>query len=186
MKNIHFEVNFDQSAFAWLGLVKVFAWSFSSGPACIRCLVYTPNWCICPVQLRKSGGERIRPNGATILAFTVCVGELRAGRTTGSLLIGHGVTDTRIDTQDRGFRPSFPGRFCSCRSAAVVHLKGTKGAWTTVSGRLFHAATTQNEKKVCLMKLCALSLKIFLTCPRRVFARSTVKNLSAKPCSNKA
>ncbi|GAA54732.1 hypothetical protein CLF_105247 [Clonorchis sinensis] len=34
-------------------------------------------------------------------------------------------TDSRIDTQDRGFRPSFPGRFCSCRSAAVVHLKGT-------------------------------------------------------------
>ncbi|GAA49265.1 hypothetical protein CLF_102780, partial [Clonorchis sinensis] len=32
---------------------------------------------------------------------------------------------SRIDTQERGFRPSFPGRFCSCRSAAVVHLKGT-------------------------------------------------------------
>ncbi|GAA56357.1 hypothetical protein CLF_110701, partial [Clonorchis sinensis] len=34
-------------------------------------------------------------------------------------------TDSRIDTQDRGFRPSFSGRFCSCRSAAVVNLKGT-------------------------------------------------------------
>ncbi|KAG5453319.1 hypothetical protein CSKR_104405 [Clonorchis sinensis] len=34
-------------------------------------------------------------------------------------------TDSRIDTQDRGFPPSFPGRFCSCRSVAVVHLKGT-------------------------------------------------------------
>ncbi|KAG5443371.1 hypothetical protein CSKR_108153 [Clonorchis sinensis] len=88
-----------------------------------------------------------------------------------------GYMDSRIDTQDRGFRPSFPGRFCFCRSAAVVHLKGTKGAWTTVSGRLFHAATTQNEKKVSLMKVCALTLKIFLPCTRRVFARSTVKNL---------
>ncbi|KER32682.1 hypothetical protein T265_01361 [Opisthorchis viverrini] len=35
----------------------------------------------------------------------------------------HGIS--RIDTQDRGFRPSFSGRFCSCRSVAVVHLKGT-------------------------------------------------------------
>ncbi|KER23489.1 hypothetical protein T265_08651 [Opisthorchis viverrini] len=35
------------------------------------------------------------------------------------------VTDSRIDTQDRGFCPSFPGRFCSYRSVAVVHLKGT-------------------------------------------------------------
>ncbi|KER27520.1 hypothetical protein T265_05478 [Opisthorchis viverrini] len=35
------------------------------------------------------------------------------------------ITDSRIDTQDRGFFPSFPGRFCSCRSVAVVHLKGT-------------------------------------------------------------
>ncbi|KAG5454204.1 hypothetical protein CSKR_111138 [Clonorchis sinensis] len=61
-----------------------------------------------------------------------------------------------------------------------------EGAWTTVSGRLFHAATTRNEKKVCLMKVCALSLKIFLPCPRRVFAGSTVKNLLAKPCSNRA
>ncbi|GAA53564.1 hypothetical protein CLF_110514 [Clonorchis sinensis] len=34
-------------------------------------------------------------------------------------------TGSRIDAQDRGFRPSFPGRFCSCRSATVVHLKGT-------------------------------------------------------------
>ncbi|KAG5445945.1 hypothetical protein CSKR_102812 [Clonorchis sinensis] len=97
-----------------------------------------------------------------------------------------GFTDSRIDTQERGFCPSFPGPFCSCRSAAVVHLKDTKGAWTTVSGRLFHAATTRNEKKVCLMKVCALSLKIFLPCPRRVFAGSTVKNLLAKPCSNRA
>ncbi|KAG5443303.1 hypothetical protein CSKR_109065 [Clonorchis sinensis] len=98
----------------------------------------------------------------------------------------HGFTDSRIDTQERGFFPSFPGRFCFCRSAAVVHLIGTKGAWTTVSGRLFHAATTRDEKKVCLMKVCALSLKIFLPCPRRVFAGSTVKNLLAKPCSNRA
>ncbi|KAG5441634.1 hypothetical protein CSKR_105836 [Clonorchis sinensis] len=95
-------------------------------------------------------------------------------------------TDSQIDTQDRSFRPSFPGRFCSCRSVAVVHLKRTKGAWTTVSGRLFHAATTRNEKKVCLMKVCALSLKIFLPCPRRVFAGSTVKNLLAKPFLNRA
>ncbi|KAG5452103.1 hypothetical protein CSKR_107920 [Clonorchis sinensis] len=36
------------------------------------------------------------------------------------------------------------------------------------------------------MKVCALSLKIFLPCPRRVFAGSTVKNLLAKPCSNRA
>ncbi|KER24145.1 hypothetical protein T265_08133 [Opisthorchis viverrini] len=34
-------------------------------------------------------------------------------------------TDSRIDTQDRGFCPSFPGRSCSCRSVAVVRLKGT-------------------------------------------------------------
>ncbi|KER34288.1 LOW QUALITY PROTEIN: hypothetical protein T265_12459 [Opisthorchis viverrini] len=34
-------------------------------------------------------------------------------------------TDSRIDTQDRGYCPSLPGRFCSCRSVAVVHLKGT-------------------------------------------------------------
>ncbi|KER23320.1 hypothetical protein T265_08767 [Opisthorchis viverrini] len=27
----------------------------------------------------------------------------------------HGFTDSRIDTRDRGFCPSFPGRFCSCR-----------------------------------------------------------------------
>ncbi|GAA57584.1 beta-arrestin, partial [Clonorchis sinensis] len=64
-------------------------------------------------------------------------------------------TDSRIDTQERGFCPSFP-------------------------------ATTRNEKKVCLMKVYALSLKIFLPCPRRVFAGSTVKNLLAKPCSNRA
>ncbi|KAG5450931.1 hypothetical protein CSKR_107884 [Clonorchis sinensis] len=121
----------------------------------------------------------------------LCVPSTEAGRSStglANLCVGfiHGFTDSRIDTQERGFCPSFPGRFCSCRSAAVVHLKGTKGAWTTVSGRLFHAATTRNEKKVCLMKVCALSLKIFLPCPRRVFAGSTVKDLLAKPCSNRA
>ncbi|KAG5452665.1 hypothetical protein CSKR_107320 [Clonorchis sinensis] len=167
-------------------------------------------------------------------------------------------TDSRIDTQERGFCPSFPGRFCSCRSAAVVHLKGTSekrrefeflllrkqlfkdsrsstedtgfrtkfpgrlcscfsvtavqpedtskrrvqhfsvallsargnnlasertqpkmasrsalswvldAGWTTAEGRLFHAATTQNQKNFCLLKVCALRLKIFLPCPRRV------------------
>ncbi|KAG5444047.1 hypothetical protein CSKR_111895 [Clonorchis sinensis] len=49
----------------------------------------------------------------------------------------------------------------------------TRGAWTTVRGRLFHAATTRNEKKVCLMKVCSLSLKILLPCPRRVFGHAT-------------
>ncbi|KAG5447460.1 hypothetical protein CSKR_107505 [Clonorchis sinensis] len=71
-------------------------------------------------------------------------------------------------------------------SSSTSYSSLRKGAWTTVSGRLFHAATTRNEKKVCLMKVCALSLKIFLPCPRRVFAGSTVKNLLAKPCSNRA
>ncbi|KAG5441479.1 hypothetical protein CSKR_109818 [Clonorchis sinensis] len=32
---------------------------------------------------------------------------------------------TPVHDRDRGFRPSFPGRFYSCRSAAAVHLKGT-------------------------------------------------------------
>ncbi|KAG5445215.1 hypothetical protein CSKR_103392 [Clonorchis sinensis] len=58
----------------------------------------------------------------------------------------------------------------------------SEGARTTVSGRLFHEATTRNEKKGCLIKVCALSLKISLPCPRRVFARSTVKNLLANLC----
>ncbi|KER21534.1 hypothetical protein T265_15067, partial [Opisthorchis viverrini] len=44
----------------------------------------------------------------------------------GGIKIVHpGFTDSRIDTQDRGFCPGSPGRFCSCRLAAVVHLKGT-------------------------------------------------------------
>ncbi|KER33024.1 hypothetical protein T265_01104 [Opisthorchis viverrini] len=53
-----------------------------------------------------------------------------------------------------------------------------KRACTTVGGRLFHAATTQNEKQFCLVNVCALSLKIFLLCPRRVFAWSTAGNHS--------
>ncbi|KER27756.1 hypothetical protein T265_05246 [Opisthorchis viverrini] len=61
-----------------------------------------------------------------------------------------------------------------------------EGACTTVGGRSFHAATARNEKKFCLTDVCALSLKIFLLCPRRVFAGSTVKNLFAKLCSNRA
>ncbi|KAG5450268.1 hypothetical protein CSKR_103113 [Clonorchis sinensis] len=40
-------------------------------------------------------------------------------------------------------------------------------AWATVRGRLFHAANTRNEK-FCLIKVCALSLKIFLPCLRRL------------------
>ncbi|GAA47462.1 hypothetical protein CLF_100394 [Clonorchis sinensis] len=42
------------------------------------------------------------------------------------------------------------------------------------------------ERKFCLMQVWALGLKIFLPCPRRVFAGSTVKNLLSKPCSNRA
>ncbi|KAG5448253.1 hypothetical protein CSKR_105753 [Clonorchis sinensis] len=42
--------------------------------------------------------------------------------------------DSRNDTQDRGFRQSFSGWFCFCRSAASVPLKGTseKGCSTAL------------------------------------------------------
>ncbi|GAA54228.1 hypothetical protein CLF_112777 [Clonorchis sinensis] len=56
-----------------------------------------------------------------------CVGKVRVIEVEISrcaLAVGR-FTDSRIDTQERGFCPSFPDRFCSCRSAAVVHLKGT-------------------------------------------------------------
>ncbi|KAG5451112.1 hypothetical protein CSKR_106646 [Clonorchis sinensis] len=59
-------------------------------------------------------------------------------------------------------------------------------AWTTVRGKLFHAPTTRNEKKFCPVKLCTLGLKTPIPCLRRVLAGSTVKDLLAKPCSNKA
>ncbi|KAG5445754.1 NME NM23 member 5 [Clonorchis sinensis] len=110
-----------------------------------------------------------------------------------------GFTDTRIDKQDRDIRPSFPVRSRSRGSAAAVHLKGTseirwdyqrenshkrvsnsvlnwvlEGAWTTVGGRSSHAAIIRNEKKFCLMKVRALSLKIFLPCPRRVLSEATI------------
>ncbi|KAG5449184.1 hypothetical protein CSKR_104713 [Clonorchis sinensis] len=41
-----------------------------------------------------------------------------------------------------------------------------EGAWTTVKGRLSHAATSLSEKKFCLVNVWALSLQIFLPCPR--------------------
>ncbi|KER33353.1 hypothetical protein T265_00679 [Opisthorchis viverrini] len=41
-------------------------------------------------------------------------------------------------------------------------------AWTNVGERPFHAATTRNEKKFRLINAYALSLEIFLPCPRRV------------------
>ncbi|KER26725.1 hypothetical protein T265_06087 [Opisthorchis viverrini] len=44
--------------------------------------------------------------------------------------IAANITDSRIDTQDQGICPSFPGRFCSCRPVAVVHLKGTSSTNT--------------------------------------------------------
>ncbi|KAG5446073.1 hypothetical protein CSKR_103847 [Clonorchis sinensis] len=90
----------------------------------------------------------------------------------------------RLPLSRLGQPGSIPALMLPSGGMAARHRK--EGAWTTVSGRLFHAATTRNEKKVCLMKVCALSLKIFLPCPRRVFAGSTVKNLLAKPCSNRA
>ncbi|KAG5454031.1 hypothetical protein CSKR_102058 [Clonorchis sinensis] len=71
--------------------------------------------------------------------------------------------------------PSFPSLDRSSQEAAV----GFK-PWIFPS-----VTTTRNEKKFCLMKVRALSLKI-LPCPRRVFAGSTVKNLLARPCSNRA
>ncbi|KAG5451663.1 hypothetical protein CSKR_109148 [Clonorchis sinensis] len=64
-------------------------------------------------QVRLDEGRRRSPDDES----SCCASQL----STSNLVF----TDSRIDTQERGFRPSFPGRFCSCRSAAVVHLKGT-------------------------------------------------------------
>ncbi|KAG5451198.1 hypothetical protein CSKR_102628 [Clonorchis sinensis] len=60
-----------------------------------------------------------------------------------------------------------------------------EGAWRALRERLFHTATTRNEKTICLMEVGALSLEILL-CPRRVFAGSRGKYMSAKPYSNRA
>ncbi|KAG5453655.1 hypothetical protein CSKR_105782 [Clonorchis sinensis] len=94
-----------------------------------------------------------------------------------------------IDTQDRGFHPSFPGRFCSCRLAAVVKLKGTSEKRKELE--------QPSEEGYSMQQLPEMGKKLpkedvrcepknLLTMSRRAFAGSTVKNLSAKPCSNGA
>ncbi|GAA48757.1 hypothetical protein CLF_101997 [Clonorchis sinensis] len=67
----------------------------------------------------------------------------------------YGFTEQWIDTQDRSFPPDIPGRFCSCRSAAVVRLKAQvkKGAALLfkVSARGSMLASARTRVNKCLI-----------------------------------
>ncbi|KAG5454250.1 hypothetical protein CSKR_113705 [Clonorchis sinensis] len=114
------------------------------------------------------------------------------------------IVGSGIASEDRGYRPRFPGRFSrthgftDSRIHGLIHRikafsqvsqvgfvlvvqrlsltckvqvkKGCSAALQknrgkTVEGNLSYAATTRNKKGNCVMKMCSLSLKIFLTYP---------------------
>ncbi|KER19673.1 hypothetical protein T265_11612 [Opisthorchis viverrini] len=47
---------------------------------------------------------------------------------------------SRMNTQDRGFCPGFPDGFCSCRSAAAVHLKSRAHQFEDVHKEVSYSA----------------------------------------------
>ncbi|KAG5446776.1 hypothetical protein CSKR_105557 [Clonorchis sinensis] len=104
--------------------------------------------------------------------------------------LGNYFTDSRIDFRGQGVRTNLPGRLLARRPAAVVHPKGTseKRVWHCYSSsynkrgvtsrriRLFHIATTRNEKNCRQTQVCELSLKILSPCLGQVLVGSTVSS----------
>ncbi|KER25490.1 hypothetical protein T265_07059 [Opisthorchis viverrini] len=78
-------------------------------------------------------------------------------------------------------------RYKGKKAVALLFMYSTwrNGAWTTVGGRSFHAATTQNEKKLS-NKYVRSELENLLTMSPPCVCWVNGENLLAKLCSNRA
>ncbi|KER23401.1 hypothetical protein T265_08724 [Opisthorchis viverrini] len=88
-------------------------------------------------------------------------------------------TDSRIDTQDRGFCPSFPGWFCSCRVIIFISLPYTPGKLTYWVARPLHSYLQKFVNKgigICSKRLRHTLLSKYSS----IAGRTTEPNASLK------